>query len=394
MKIAIAGTGYVGLSLATLLAQNNEVVALDIVPEKVEMVNKFISPIQDEYIEKFFDEAKNGERTLNLKATLDWQEALKDADFVIIATPTDYDAKKDFFNTSSVEDIIEKVISLDNPKTTMVIKSTIPVGYVNEIRQKYGIDNIFFSPEFLREGRALYDNLYPSRIIVGSYSEEAQKFAELLQDASLAKDVQILLMNSNEAEAVKLFANTYLALRVAYFNELDTYAKIKGLDAKSIIDGVSLDPRIGTHYNNPSFGYGGYCLPKDTKQLLANYKDVPQDLIKAIVEANNTRKQFIADEILMNDPELVGVYRLTMKADSDNFRDAAIHDIIKSILAKEKKVLIYEPTLDKGEYDGAEVTADLDQFKEICQVILANRMAPELEDVKEKVYTRDLFARD
>lgn len=394
MKIAIAGTGYVGLSLATLLAQNNEVAALDIVPEKVEMINKFISPIQDEYIEKFFDEAKNGERTLNLKATLDWSEALKDADFVIIATPTDYDAKKDFFNTSSVEDIIEKVISLDNPKTTMVIKSTIPVGYVNEIRQKYGIDNIFFSPEFLREGRALYDNLYPSRIIVGSYSEEAQKFAELLRDAALGKDVQVLAMNSNEAEAVKLFANTYLALRVAYFNELDTYAKIKGLDTKSIIDGVSLDPRIGTHYNNPSFGYGGYCLPKDTKQLLANYKDVPQDLIKAIVEANNTRKQFIADEILMNDLELVGVYRLTMKADSDNFRDAAIHDIIKSILAKNKKVLIYEPTLDRGEYDGAEVTADLDQFKEICQVILANRMTPELEDVKEKVYTRDLFARD
>ena len=394
MKIAVAGTGYVGLSLATLLAQNNEVVALDIIPEKVEMVNKFISPIQDEYIEKFFDEAVKGERQLNLKATLDWEEAFKDADYVIIATPTDYDADKNFFNTSSVEDIIEKVIALDDPKTTMVIKSTIPVGYVNEIRQKYEIDNIFFSPEFLREGRALYDNLYPSRIIVGSYSEEAQKFAELLQEAALGKDIQVLAMNSNEAEAVKLFANTYLALRVAYFNELDTYAEIKGLDAKSIIDGVSLDPRIGAHYNNPSFGYGGYCLPKDTKQLLANYKDVPQDLIKAIVKANITRKQFITDEILANDPELVGIYRLTMKSDSDNFRDAAIHDIIKNLREQKKKVLIYEPTLDTGEYDGAEVTVDLGQFKEFCSIIVANRMSPELEDVKDKVYTRDLFARD
>ena len=394
MKIAIAGTGYVGLSLATLLAQNNEVVALDIIPEKVEMVNKFISPIQDEYIEKFFDEVVKGERQLNLKATLDWEEAFKDADYVIIATPTDYDADKNFFNTSSVEDIIEKVIALDDPKTTMVIKSTIPVGYVNAVRQKYEIDNIFFSPEFLREGRALYDNLYPSRIIVGSYSEEAQKFAELLQEAALGKDIQVLAMNSNEAEAVKLFANTYLALRVAYFNELDTYAEIKGLDAKSIIDGVSLDPRIGAHYNNPSFGYGGYCLPKDTKQLLANYKGVPQDLIKAIVKANITRKQFITDEILANDPELVGIYRLTMKSDSDNFRDAAIHDIIKNLREQKKKVLIYEPTLDTGEYDGAEVTVDLDQFKELCSIIVANRMSPELEDVKDKVYTRDLFARD
>lgn len=394
MKIAVAGTGYVGLSLAVLLAQDNEVVALDIIPEKVEMVNKFISPIQDEYIEKYFDEATNGERILNLKATLNWEEAFKDADYVVIATPTDYDDEKNFFDTSSVEDIIEKVISLNNPKTTMVIKSTIPVGYVNMIRQKYGIDNIFFSPEFLREGKALYDNLYPSRIIVGSYSEEAQRFAELLQNASLANDVQVLQMNSNEAEAVKLFANTYLALRVAYFNELDTYAEIKGLDAESIINGVSLDPRIGTHYNNPSFGYGGYCLPKDTKQLLANYKDVPQDLIKAIVKANITRKQFITDAVLAKDPELVGVYRLTMKSDSDNFRAAAIHDIIKNIMEHKKKVLIFEPTLESGEYDGAEVTNDLDQFKELSSVILANRITPELEDVKEKVYTRDLFSRD
>ena len=394
MKIAIAGTGYVGLSLATLLSQNNEVVALDIIPEKVKMVNELISPIQDEYIEKYFDEARRGERILNLRATLDWEEAFREADYVIIATPTDYDAEKDFFNTSSVEDIIEKVIALDNPKTTIVIKSTIPVGYVNAMRQKYGIDNIFFSPEFLREGKALYDNLYPSRIIVGSYSEEAQKFAELLQEASLAKDVQILMMNSNEAEAVKLFANTYLALRVAYFNELDTYAEIKGLDAKSIIDGVSLDPRIGAHYNNPSFGYGGYCLPKDTKQLLANYKGVPQDLIKAIVEANITRKKFITDEVMAREPELIGIYRLTMKSDSDNFRDAAIHDIIKNLKDKKKKILIYEPMFEGAESNGVEVTDNLKRFKKDCSVILANRMTPELEDIKDKVYTRDLFARD
>ena len=394
MKIAIAGTGYVGLSLATLLAQKHEVVAVDIIPEKVEMVNRLESPIQDEYIEKYFAEAETGERVLNLRATLDWEEAFRDADYVIIATPTDYDAEKNFFNTSSVEDIIEKVISLDDPKTTMVIKSTIPVGYVNEIRQKYEIDNIFFSPEFLREGRALYDNLYPSRIIVGSYSEEAQRFAELLAEAALAKDVQILLMDANEAEAVKLFANTYLALRVAYFNELDTYADIKGLDAKSIIEGVSLDPRIGAHYNNPSFGYGGYCLPKDTKQLLANYKGVPQDLIKAIVQANITRKQFITDEILAMKPKLVGVYRLTMKSDSDNFRDAAIHDIIKNLKSQKVKILVYEPMLKEKEFGGVEVTDDLKRFKKECSVILANRVTPELEEAKEKVYTRDLFARD
>ena len=394
MKIAVAGTGYVGLSLATLLAQNNEVIALDIVPEKVKMVNKFISPIRDEYIEKYFDDAVKGERKLDLKATLDWEEAFKDADYVIIATPTDYDETKDYFNTSSVEDIIEKVISLGNPKTTMVIKSTIPVGYVSSIRQKYNIDNIFFSPEFLREGKALYDNLYPSRIIVGSYSEEAQKFAELLRDAALAENVQVITMDSKEAEAVKLFANTYLALRVAYFNELDTYAKVKGINPKSIINGISLDPRIGTHYNNPSFGYGGYCLPKDTKQLLANYKDVPQDLIRAIVQANNTRKQFIAEEILKEDPKLIGIYRLTMKSESDNFRSAAVHDIIKILIEKKKKVLIYEPTLKDKEFNGVEVTNDLKRFKNDCSIIVANRMMPEIEDVKEKIYTRDLFARD
>lgn len=394
MKIAVAGTGYVGLSVATLLAQNNEVMALDIVPEKVKMVNDFIPPFRDEYIEKYFSDAAKGERTLNLRATLDWEEAFTDADYVVIATPTDYDSEKDFFNTSSVEDIIEKVISLDNPKTTMVIKSTIPVGYVNSIRQKYEIDNIFFSPEFLREGKALYDNLYPSRIIVGSYSEEAQKFAELLREAALATDVQVLTMDSREAEAVKLFANTYLALRVAYFNELDTYAKVKGINTQSIINGISLDPRIGTHYNNPSFGYGGYCLPKDTKQLLANYKGVPQDLIKAIVQANITRKQFITDEVLATNPKVVGVYRLTMKSDSDNYRDAAIHDVIKNIRKQKKKVVIYEPTLKCDEFNGVEVMHNLKQFKKECSVILANRMTPELEDVREKVYTRDLFSRD
>lgn len=394
MKIAVAGTGYVGLSLATLLSQNHDVMALDIIPEKVKMVNKFISPIRDEYIEKYFDEASKGERKLNLKATLDWEEAFKDADYVIIATPTDYDETKDSFNTSSVEDIIEKVISLNNPKTTMVIKSTIPVGYVSSIRQKYEIDNIFFSPEFLREGKALYDNLYPSRIIVGSYSEEAQRFAELLRDVALAENVQVLTMDSKEAEAVKLFANTYLALRVAYFNELDTYAKVKGINPKSIINGISLDPRIGSHYNNPSFGYGGYCLPKDTKQLLANYKDVPQDLIRAIVQANITRKQFIADEVMAGNPKLIGVYRLTMKSESDNFRAAAIHDIIKILKDSKKKVLIYEPTLEEDKYNGVEVTKDLKQFKKDCSLILANRVTPELEDVRDKIYTRDLFERD
>lgn len=394
MKIAVAGTGYVGLSLATLLSQDNEVIALDVVPEKVKMVNEFISPIRDEYIEKYFSEAKKGERKLNLKATLDYEEAFKDADYVIISTPTNYDEEQNFFDTTSVEDVIEKVISMKNPKTTMVIKSTIPVGYTDSVRELYNIDNIFFSPEFLREGKALYDNLYPSRIIVGSYSDEAQKFAELLQKAALAEDVPVLQMHSAEAEAVKLFANTYLALRVAYFNELDTYAATKGLDTKSIIDGVSLDPRIGKHYNNPSFGYGGYCLPKDTKQLLANYEEVPQNLIEAIVKSNATRKQFIADDVLSKNPDVVGIYRLTMKSNSDNFRASAIQDVIKAIMSEGKKVMIFEPALDAPEFNGAPVLNDIDEFKEKCSIILANRISPELEDVRAKVYTRDLFARD
>ena len=394
MKIAIAGTGYVGLSLATLLSEYNEVVALDIVPEKVRMLNDFISPIQDEYIERYFSEKKEGKRDLNLRATLDYKDAFDGADFVIISTPTNYDEEQNFFDTSSIEDVIEKVLSLNNPNTTMVIKSTIPVGYTESIRQKYNINNIFFSPEFLREGRALYDNLSPSRIIVGDDSSKAHEFAELLKNAASKEDVPVLFMNSTEAEAVKLFANTYLALRVAYFNELDTYAATKGLDTKSIIDGVSLDPRIGTHYNNPSFGYGGYCLPKDTKQLLANYKDVPQDLMEAIVNANATRKKFVADEILARDPDVVGFYRLTMKANSDNFRSSAVQDIIKYILDTGKKVLIYEPALEAAEFNGAPVTSDLDFFKENTSVILSNRMNDELSDVKEKVYTRDLFSRD
>lgn len=394
MKVAIAGTGYVGLSLALLLAQHNEVVAYDIVPEKVRMVNERISPIQDEYIEMFFEEAKNGSRKINLTATLQYEEAFCDADFVVISTPTNYDDKQNFFDTSSVEDVIRKIISVGNTNTTIVIKSTIPVGYTDAIREKYGINNIFFSPEFLREGKALYDNLYPSRIIIGADTDAAHEFAGLLQKAALKEDVPVLYMGSAEAEAVKLFANTYLALRVAYFNELDTYAAAKGLNTKNIIEGVSLDPRIGMHYNNPSFGYGGYCLPKDTKQLLANYKNVPQNLIEAIVKSNETRKRFIADEILMREPEVVGFYRLTMKSNSDNFRSSAIQDIIKYVMAKGKDVVIYEPALGSPDYDGAIVMNDIDKFKESCSVILANRVTPELNDVMEKVYTRDLFARD
>ena len=394
MKIAIAGTGYVGLSLATLLSQANEVVALDIVPDKVRMLNEFISPIKDEYIEKYFREAKEGTRKLNLKATLDYKEAFTGADFVIISTPTNYDEEQNFFDTSSIEDVIEKVLSLNNPNTTMVVKSTIPVGYINSLRKKYNIDNIFFSPEFLREGRALYDNLYPSRIIVGAGTEKAHVFANLLKQAALVENVPVLFMNSTEAEAVKLFANTYLALRVAYFNELDTYAAVKGLNAKNIIEGVSLDPRIGTHYNNPSFGYGGYCLPKDTKQLLANYKDVPQNLIEAIVKANATRKAFITTDVLSKDPETIGFYRLTMKSNSDNFRSSAVQDIIEYLVNNGKNVIIYEPALEDSEFKGAPVTSDLDAFKESCSIILSNRVTDELNDVAEKVYTRDLFARD
>ena len=386
MKIAVAGTGYVGLSLATLLSQNNEVHALDIISDKVEMINKRISPIQDEYIEKFFKE-----KDLNLKATLDYKEAFENAEYVIISTPTNYDEKKNFFDTSSVEDIIQKVKSMNDNNITMVVKSTIPVGFINKIKKKYKIDNIFFSPEFLREGKALYDNLHPSRIIVGEKSERAKKFAKLLIDAAEKKDTDVLYMNSTEAEAVKLFANTYLALRVAYFNELDTYAEKKDLDASEIIKGVCLDPRIGMHYNNPSFGYGGYCLPKDTKQLLANYRDVPQNLIEAIVKSNTTRKKFIADDVLKLNPKIIGIYRLTMKSGSDNFRSSAIQDIINILKENKKEIIIYEPALNKEEFNGCKVTNDLDNFKTNSDVIMANRISEELKDVKSKVYTRDIF---
>lgn len=388
-KIAVAGTGYVGLSLATLLSQNNEVMALDIIPEKVEKINNRISPIKDEYIERYFKE-----KHLNLKATLDYKEAFKNAEFVIISTPTNYDEEKNFFDTSSVEDIIKKVISINDNNITMVVKSTIPVGFIENVKRKYNIYNIFFSPEFLREGKALYDNLYPSRIIVGEKNDKAKEFAKLLIDSAEKKDVETLFMNSTEAEAVKLFSNTYLALRVAYFNELDTYAITKGLNSKDIINGVCLDPRIGNNYNNPSFGYGGYCLPKDTKQLLANYKDVPQNLIEAIVNSNKTRKDFITEEILKRKPEIVGIYRLTMKSGSDNFRSSAIQDIIKNLRANNIKVIIYEPTLTQKEFNGFEIENSIEKFKKVSSIILANRQEKLLEDVMDKVYTRDLFSRD
>ena len=388
MKIAVAGTGYVGLSLATLLSVKNDVYALDVIPEKVEMINKRISPIKDEYIEKFFKE-----KDLHLKATLDYKEAFKDAEFIIISTPTNYDESKNYFDTSSVEDIIQKVKNIGG-NATMVVKSTIPVGFIESVKEKYKIDNIFFSPEFLREGNALHDNLYPSRIIVGEKSERGEKFANLLKESALKDNIEVRYMNSTEAEAVKLFANSYLAMRVAFFNELDTYAEVKGLNTADIIEGVSLDPRIGNYYNNPSFGYGGYCFPKDTKQLLANYKDVPQNIIEAVVKANDTRKDHIAKMILDKNPKIVGIYRLTMKTNSDNFRASAIQGVIERLKNNKVKIVIYEPTLKESTFNDCEVITDFKKFSELSDVILVNRMDENTKNLKDKIYTRDLYSRD